>query len=188
MTRVDFPTLHQITRNIRAWIARATPEQAQAGEQWYFEAHHWCRALADESGVDFPRVVGVLAALSPSTTWERNQADARAMVLGYGAWSFTTYGVNVERARRILVGELSALSGQKVTAFADCIANPHWTSAVCVDRHAYSLATGLQEGSLHQNRFDLIATAYRRVAQQFGIKPHQAQAIAWVTYREDKRS
>lgn len=187
MARETIPALPQLTRNIRNWISRATPEQAQAGESWYFAANQWCHELARESGVEFPRVVGVLAALSPSTTWERNLQDARAMILGYGAWSYTTYGTNVDKARRILSGELGALSGNKVTAFADCIANPHWTLAVCVDRHAVSIACGEQSpATLHSNTYDAIASAYRRVALTYGIKPHQAQAIAWVTYRESK--
>lgn len=163
--------------NITAWLKRATPEQHSEGLKWYSKAHHWCRDLADESGIDFLRVVKILAALSPRTPWPRNLLDARACTLAIKPWNYVTYPANVQKAQKIRAGDVTVLSGPKVLSFAACIVDPTDKHSVCVDRHAARVAGVMDIRTITAKKYNDIAAAYRQVASQQNLLPQQVQAI-----------
>jgi hypothetical protein len=180
--------------NILAVYRAARPEQIAAGMQWYADAHTFALAI---SGGDLITGAGVIAALSPQTSWAQNMTLAsRAFVEGFASGQT---GANVDKANRILAGESpedvlgwnnpKAKSGHKVRNFYRNIVDP--TGRECtIDRHAFDVAVGEQTDSKARGQlgrvgqYDLFADTYREAARLAGIAPAQMQAITWVTWRE----
>lgn len=184
------------TKNIRRVLENATVGEWEQGSKWYENARAFCVTTALKKSpsifheIPIERVIGALAALSPSCPWERNQNDLLGLLRGNPDYKCSTYGINVIKAKRILEGDLSALSGNKVVAFAECISNPWFSRAVCVDTHAYSIAIGKritseQMPNLGRARYDAVAGAYRQVADTCDLLPHQVQAITWLAWKRE---
>lgn len=141
----------QLERRIREAWEDASPTEHAIGRGWYAQASVECRRVADETGLPERSIVGAVAAISPGLRWSRNIHWARELA---EAWKedraedlkVPTYSYgNVRKALRILAGEDPAivLSGPKVTAFYRLIlTGGEDDDAVCVDGHAYALATG----------------------------------------------
>jgi hypothetical protein len=173
--------------NIINVFRRARPEQLAEGLEWYADAHSLARAL---SPLDVDRGAGVLAALSPVTPWSRNVTlAARAFADGQASG---TLEPNVRKANRILTGEhwRDVLSGNKVRAFAACIADPAGADAVVIDRHAFDVAVGRTTDDAARRVLARVGVygrfvkAYRRAASVLGYSPSQVQAVAWVVWRD----
>jgi len=180
--------------NILAVYRAARPEQIAAGMQWYSDARTF--ALAISNG-DVVKGAGVIAALSPQTSWAQNMTLAsRAFVDGFASGQT---GDNCTKATRILNGESpedvlgwnnpKAKSGHKVRNFYRNIVNP--TGPECtIDRHAFNIAVGFvsEKGAIGQlsrvGQYDLFADTYRRVAELVGIPVAVLQAITWLVWRE----
>lgn len=180
--------------NILAVYRGARPEQIAAGLQWYADARTF--ALSISKG-DVIKGAGVIAALSPQTSWAQNMTLAsRAFVEGFASGQT---GDNCTKANRILSGESpdevlgwnnpKAKSGHKVRNFFRNIVNP--TGPECtIDRHAFNIAVGFvsEKGAIGQlsrvGQYDLFADTYRAVAELVGIPVAALQAITWVVWRE----
>ena len=166
-----------------------TRRDSGQGERWYLEANELCAELSERFGRPLETVAGILAALSPGCSWERNQALAATM-LATGDCNHS-YGDPIRKGRRILEGEppLTVLKGDKVRNFFACITDPGHPGAVVIDRHAYDIVVGQptsdheRKALLRQGSYDRIAGAYRRVADRAGILPSQVQALTWVSWR-----
>lgn len=162
------------------------------GHNWYREARDYCQSLADEFNLPLANVVGALAALSPGTSWDRNKLETRwllAILAGHkvAKFKFTTYGANVLKAERIAKGETGLFNpktGPKTYYFFLCIMDPENNQHVCIDRHAYRIATGLEYKYLTPKQYNAIAEHYRKHARKLGIKPMELQAVLWVDYRK----
>ncbi len=183
------PNAARIMRVYRA----ATAEQAEAGLRWYVAAHD---AAAELDPGNTRRAAGVIAALSPRTSWERNLLLARnAYERGEATGAL---GRSCRAANAILAGgePLDVLSGQKVRAFFQLIADPTDNQTVCVDRHAVRVALGYdlsdrELSAIHLERNGLygrFVDTYRRAADKLSVLPWQAQAVTWVTWRDRFRS
>ena len=183
------------TRNILKLYRQATPEQRQAGHDWYNDAHTIASALAFKYGHTLEQTAGVIAALSPLRSWGDNvNIASRAISQGYlhsGAFKDSLYKVN-----RILSGEHpdSALGGDKVKAFYAGIVSAGHTDSVCVDRHAYDAATNTRHNDdtrprLTSKRYRLIADLYVRASRQISresglrVSAAQVQAVVWLVWR-----
>jgi hypothetical protein len=186
-------------RRIVALFNRATPEERQEGMEWYAKANAFAKGLADHNGLTLRQTAGIVAALSPQVSWEVNQTIALKAASGRRYTGQT--GPNMSKASRIRNGEdpsevlfTSEKSGQKVRAFFACIESPETTDAVCIDRHAYSLAEGLltnddRERSNALRRKGVYATleaSYREAARILGVRPHEVQAVTWIVWRNLK--
>lgn len=179
--------------NIRAVFEQAEDEHEAYAEgiDWYRVAHTFAHQFALDYGVTFEIAAGVIAVLSPSTSWARNVQLAGDM-LETGDCSHA-YGNAIEQARRIIAGEpldQVVKVGRKVRNFYRCILNPETAGHVCVDRHAVVLATGQPIATLDGwldlvGTYQLTAAAYRTVARQVGLLPCQVQAITWVQHRKN---
>lgn len=180
--------------NVIAVYRHAELRHIAAGLQWYPDANALARRL---SPGDTARGAGVIAALSPQTSWQINMRLAvRAFDEGFASGHT---GVNETKANRILNGESpedvlgwnnpKATSGHKVRNFYRNILNP-LGNEVTIDRHAFDIAIGepLGQGKrLQLNRkggYDLLADIYREAAHSVGILPSQIQAITWTAWRE----
>lgn len=187
-------------RNILATYYQATELEQVEGLRWYQTAHAWAAAVARRYGIPTAVAAGVVAALSPSVSWEINLRDAETLI---DAWyhgipaeavTVSTYTNNKVKAYRILQrgsidGAFNPATGPKTWAFADNILHPETSDAVTVDRHAYACWLGRVPEScptLTGKRYQQIADDYRAAAAHLGIRPCQLQAICWLAWKRRK--
>jgi len=192
----QFLTMHSLTAAIRFWYTVANDQHLTAvceGNQWYAHARQFCHRLSRTFAIPLDVACAVVAALSPGTWWAANKRDADSVCrLGIRA-TVTTYGPNLRKAIALLAGDRisDVLGGRKVTAFAHCILHGSRSRQVCLDRHAVRIAcpwiATAQEASTvlgWAGSYDTISDAYRQVADENGIAPHQLQATVWIAYRD----
>ena len=179
--------------NIRAAWDAATPYERAAGIVWYDDALD----VAGD-GFGYPRhvVAGVIAAMSPGTTWAGNITIARRIIAEHARKSRRArkprpprsgFGLtaNVAKAWRILNGEdpAAVLTSPKVGSFYRNIAGD--PDLVTVDRWARRIALGDPDGhrrvSARESRE--MGDAYRAVAAAVGVSPREMQAATWVSFR-----
>lgn len=108
------------------------------------------------------------------------------------------YMANKNKAARIWFGAfpLDVLGGKKVRAFYNCIFCPESSESVVVDRHAFDIAEGQyknkeddRRGPLGRNGvYEEISAAYVRAAEILNLRPHQVQAVTWLTWRVKKKN
>jgi hypothetical protein len=188
---LDILSTVQGVRNILAVYDQATQDERAAGEEWYRDAHAFAGHLPAPT---VSHGAGILAALSPSTNWEKNKIDALALCEMREAATVTTYGQNKVKALRILAGEYpeNVLGGRKVLNFYGSILG--YASAVCLDRHALSIALDRKMnekdlerwyGLLTKNakRYQKYIEMYMQAARAFGLFGYQMQAITWTAWR-----
>lgn len=174
--------------NIVKAYGEASPADRAEGLSWYDRARRYAEDLAGRYGKDSRQVAGVIAALSPMTTWEQNIKDAEELLRRGGRAIVTTYRANKVKASKILRGADPLLNlGQfKTLSFFKCILGD--LVDVCIDRHAAAIAYGrpLSEAERHQISgvlYERLQGAYRRAAAALTLKPSELQAITWVYWR-----
>lgn len=176
--------------NVLAAFDRATKRQRTEGMEWYRNAHGLAASLDPR---DPRRAAGVIAALSPRTSWATNvKLAGLAYEQGYASG---TLARSCAAATRILHGEdpLDVLSGPKVMAFFANIADPNDARTVCIDRHAIDVAAGERlSDTVRARRYPLskpdayerFAELYRYAAGVLGLRPGDVQAVTWVWRRQ----
>ena len=139
--------------------------------------------------------MGVIAALSPNTWWERCLLDSERLCLGHGREepikdiTVTTYHDGRWKAWRILDGEepSTVLRGPKTTAFYRNLSGD-W-SVPCIDSHAINAWHGrrvLGSNLWLRNRVTTlrkVTADYIRAAETQGMTPAEFQAIIWTTWK-----
>ena len=188
-------------KNIQAVYQLATAVEQADGTAWYPIAHCAALSLADAYEVTECQAIGIIAALSPRNRWERNVADAEALIAAYVAGGSAqaletkvcTFGANKLKAISILEvidptsDEVRAiLSGPKLQEFYTCILGQH--SEVCIDGHAYCIWAGGRTSladvpSIGVKLRRQIKADYVAVADELGLTPSALQAITWVAWR-----
>ncbi|MCD2462440.1 hypothetical protein MBT42_02575 [Streptomyces sp. MBT42] len=185
--KVDGATREQYVRNIvRTW-REATPEQEAQGRVWYTNAHDLADMMTDG---DVRMGAGLLAALSPQTSWPLNvELATNAYETGQPSGHL---GDALAKAAKILAGadptEVLPMD-RKTGHFYRCIVDPADADAVCIDRHAHDIAVGEEYGARDRGlgakgRYALIAHCYREAAQRLGELPSVVQAVTWVVWRD----
>jgi hypothetical protein len=185
------PTTEQSERyiaNIVEMYALATPEQVQAGLDWYPAAHR----VAAEYG-DIRRGAGIIAALSANKGWSENLRLARLAFTGVFQGHFADA---LDKARSIHAGQDPAEvlpMTLKTGKFFLCIADPADPEAVVIDRHAHDVVAGMKYGNADRGldaagRYDTIADAYRAAGKTLGLVPSEVQAIVWTVVTEMARN
>lgn len=157
---------------------------------WYAIAHKWCADVAQAYGLTVSQVAGITAAMSPQISWEKNKLQTilliQKMRSGEELTGLMAYKINVEKARRIYMGEsaLDVLGGQKVRSFYGNLMLDD--STVTIDRHALHIAlhgTGNEEKSGQiaptPKLYDIAQDAYKTAAKILGITPYSLQSITW---------
>ena len=176
----------------------ATPEQWQQGEQWYWRAHDYAASVAATYEMTLHQVAAIIAALSPGCKWDKNKKDAETVC--HAAYNrmdmptgINTYGMQLRKAWAIAhtTGDayvyermLSADRNIKTRSFYWNILSPWVSGDVTVDIWMVRMMDYPDAPSTKQYRD--IADAVREVAGVFGLRPHEAQAILWLTERERK--
>src|SRR6478736_4256550 len=173
--------------NIRKVMDLATDADRAEGLAWYGEAYEYASTLTPGN----PAMgAGILAALSPNTSWPQNKVRALTLVTTGEVRHFPDA---VGKAKRILAGEepLSVLGGPKVRSFyTDIMDLPN--DVVTIDRHAIDIAMGkplknAERAPWQKGRnYASIARMYVDVAREYDVTPNQLQAITWVWWRKNK--
>lgn len=195
----------ELEARIREAWEDANPIEHLAGRDWYKVARQECATVAQETGLPIEAIVGATAAISPGLRWSRNIFWTRELAV---AWKedraedlkVPTYSyANVTKALRILAGEnpCVVLSGPKVTAFYALILSAgEDETRVCIDGHAYALATGWG-GNIRTDPFSdeydasksvrtskpvfrRVHAAYLKLAAKLQVKPAHLQATTWL--------
>ena len=185
--------MNRCTRNLVALYDAATEADLVLGRDWYAEAHRI--ALLVGKG-DANMGAGILAALSPQTSWKENVKRALAATrTKRGNFRGGHTGACLGKAERIYRGfhPLDVLKGSKERAFYIGILTSGATQEVCIDRHAIGACLGRPatdaERSLTnrtmQGRKDYAeySDAYREAASILPYTAAQLQAIVWVVWR-----
>lgn len=171
------------------FVVAAKPEQYKNGILWYATAHKFVFDLSVAYGKSLQHMAGIVAALSPQLSWERNKICAVKFCAGMAnstnVMAIGATGPNIRKAIRIWNGEnaLDVLGGMKVISFYHnlLLIDTH----VTVDRHAASIAmfgdNGEKSGSiaLSDKLYVIIADAYRKAAAILGYDAYILQAIVW---------
>jgi hypothetical protein len=181
-------------RNITRVFRDATPAQFEDGLVWYETAYTIADALSVAHDVPVSRVAGIISAFSPRNSWGANINGASRFVASQGMTGGHTQD-NVNKALKILDGANpeKTLNGLKTVAFYECIMSRGLTLSVCIDRHAFDIATNTrnteESRKITAPNFRACVTAYRKasviLSRELGypVSPAQVQAVTWVAWR-----
>lgn len=179
--------MSEFTDNILTAFDRASDKDIEDGLTWYESAKAFAQTLTPDNPATG---AGIIAALSPMTSWPENMRKA-SMLVDTGS----TYGLpaNIAKAQRILNGEspLDVLKGLKVRAFYLNIMGVNSHEAVTIDRHAIDVAHGRVMSDAERSPWfgkrknGELVQAYLNAARPIGITGAQLQAIVWVYWRRN---
>lgn len=183
-------TQEWLATNILATYASSTDQDREEGALWYPLAHLFAETVGKGS---VRKGAGIIAALSPQTSWVINK---RLALQASGSRRITGHtGLNCAKALACRQGHnpLDVLGGSKVRAFYALIFEPGNTYEVVVDRHAFDCALGYVTDNRarkvleRKGGYDYVAGAYRKAAAELGILPSVLQATTWLTWRRSIR-
>lgn len=184
-------TMRKYRDNIVRRYKDANEDQMRRGTNWYRTAHDVAEMI---SGGDVVAGAGVLAALSPQTSWDENvKRAARAFADGKPSGHV---GDALRKAALCMAGDDPATvlpMESKTGHFYRCIVDPETEDAVCIDRHAHDVAVGerwgddVDRGLSSKKRYAIIAQAYREAALKLGVSPATVQAVTWVVQVDEFR-
>lgn len=185
--------MNTIYTNLYQVLNMATNEHYEQGVKWYDDARAFCHVVAIETNTSFMVTCAVLAALSPRNKWERNKKDCFELCKGNTSHKFGTFHANVNKARKIMACTneqeiVRTLNGKKIIAFFDNISNEN-SERVTVDVWMLLAAMGnrlveSERPNLTQSLYDDIENSLFKIAQENKLRPYEAQAIIWLTFRE----
>lgn len=177
----------ELTANLIAVFAQATPDDISRGVAWYPAAEAGCRAWADVFALPAETVACVIAACSPQCAWDANLRVALAVLQGESV-PHGALPANVRKARKALRKRLTVLDdimpqGPKVQNFARNLAGD--ADAVTVDTHAFQAALNdvTTQAIPRPGNYGIIADCYRAAARQVGLRPCDFQAVIWVVWK-----
>ena len=186
-TKVDDDGREYYVRNILSVWSIATDDQLANGRSWYRVAHETAEMLADG---DVEIGAGLLAALSPQTSWWLNvELACDAYDSGHAS---RHVGDACGKANKIMAGlppENVLPMHRKTGQFYLCILDPADPEPVCIDRHAHDIAVGFPYGDWRRglstpSRYALLADCYREAGRRVGEIPSVVQAVTWVAWRD----
>ena len=188
----------KIIRDTWYHVYREDEDSYDEGVCWYSNASEWCENLSKELQIDYIKVCGVLAALSPATSWERNKKDCENLLAHISHtnvvdYACTTYSANVDKAILVYFSDgekeaIEAIIGKrafKVKAFFNNIFDPYSREHVTLDRHMFDLLEF--NDYITAKRYREMEEAFKRAASGVvNIKPCDIQAVLWVYWRKEK--
>lgn len=189
---VDVDIIKNITDVFEYVMSNTSEAELFDAVNWYPLANSFCAAWAENFGLTIAQFAGIVAALSPQLSWEKNKAQALETIArlqnGRTLDGMMAYPANKAKAIRIFKGEnpLSVLGGNKVRSFYQNIMLD--TESVTIDRHACAIALyGLNtdksgQVSVTDKLYKLLARAYADVAHNYDVAPFVIQSVTW-TYK-----
>ena len=160
--------------------------QIQDGLTWYERAHNESLLLSMVFDISLPKVIGVIAALSPNNKWQRNLKDAWNLLdTPLITTKCCTFTKQRQKALDILKssGEeaeiLRILNGIKTQNFFKNILHHKTSETVTVDIWAFRSVNVKPT----KKNYEPVAAAYREAAIELKLRPHQLQAVVWGVVR-----
>lgn len=185
------------TRLVNRIIKIYNDDTFDFNEDWYNGASILANDLSIKYNVDYLKVCGIIAALSPLKSWTENKKIA-ILFLRSGKANHTR--LLTAKAQSILdntevkeVAEiLRILNGNKIQNFFLNIAFPNGMHAVTIDRHALSicLARSIKDDEsrgMTTIQYNFFAACYIEASEIIGIRPSQVQSVTWEKWRELKK-
>ena len=160
--------------------------EGNQGEDWYFETNAIAQSWSEKYNVSLSKVCAIISACSINSGWNQNLKNAE-LFLDTG--KIRGLGVIQRKCDAIMANEpiSKVLSTDKLNNFYWNIYKPDLADHVTIDRHATAIAYfGRRETRFPKptaKRYNIIAEAYKSVAENLGLIPQQLQAITWVAYR-----
>lgn len=147
---------------------------------WYWEAQHDIRELAEELNKPFHNIAYAVAALSNQMQWSRNIEVVRQLANGNNAVGMKD---PIDKAKACLRGELDALKGPKVNAFALALTGD--MSAAVIDRWIMRIVNGRNSKKIAptQKQYGRITKALEVASKMVGQSVAQFQATIWLQIR-----
>lgn len=175
-----------LTERAHDAYADSTPIDKRQGADWYPAARR--AALRFHSDIDVS--AGVIAALSPQSSWETNMLNAEQF-LRDGTLYQNVPQVFHHKAARIVEAyqpTRTILRGPKERAFYYSIKYPdHTMHPACIDRHMICLLEGRQvtddELRITPKQYERYSQAVCRTAQTYGTSIPEMQATLWIYQR-----
>lgn len=186
LASAGLPSVRALSARILKVWERATPADVEAGARWYGEAQSLATELAPAAG-SVEHAAAVISHLSPRSTWARNVAAARALILDE-TMPAGVMSAPLGRARRALQSPtpLDTFGGPKTARFARNIVGD--VEAVTVDVWALRVA-GVTEAQLSRvGVYDAVEAAYQAAARRVGVDPSTMQATTWIVVRGGRAS
>lgn len=192
----DLPLFEVAVDRVIASYDRATQDQKDYGLEWYDEANgiatEMYRSYKDKIK-SVAHAAGLIAALSPNESWPKNIENA---------WMFLERDTSrslprsIDDARLIISGfdPYVVLFRQgvnfKVQNFYQNISRPDFKGPVTIDRHATGLVYDdpkIMKKKSHptKSEYDYYAQVFTFAATDYGIHPHQMQAITWLEWKRE---
>jgi len=190
LTLVDLQFVLDNVRDVAALAFAALPE---VRPEWYVEQHYAAFSLAAKHAVSHETVCGVIAALSPNVSWERNLEVADDLLTTGDCGH--PYGDSIRKARRIIAGEhpKDVLGGRKVRSFYMNLMHPYVDGPFTGDSHMTQIGfAGLNSPLLDKKglkiidrpgAYQLLAACVRTVAREYGVRTNEMQETLWVYWR-----
>lgn len=197
--KLDFPTDTEAEERIAGAVSVALPADLNSGLAWYGNAYSLCQELASKyklPGVSAEHVAGIMAALSPMRSWQENIQRTEILLAG-GDPGGLRHTIDTAMLIRHGFDPVLAIgrTGQnyKVRSFFHNIAYFDTSTDVTVDRHMWTLLFNdlkvVKKADLYfqAHEYEWAAERFRAVAACYdNMLPHQAQAIAWLSWRRQQ--
>lgn len=184
--------MSELQTRIQQAYAQSNARQHAEGLRWYSDAHTFAESLANASGgrITTEQVAGVIAVTSPVQPWTAQQVFVPILIKQYleGQAPEKSFGFvrNTLKAWSVLSGDLSVITGPKVTRFFLAIMGD--TNAITVDRWIARVAYGHEVDGVSNKQYVEVAEAIRAASEQIGVPPRELQAILWVWARGTMKS
>lgn len=187
-------TTQKVINSIIRFYNEAEKNEIDSGLSWYNEAHELAKEFSIKTGYSVMNIAGVIAALSPQTSWELNKVYL-VRFLKDGIHATANTRLNKIKAEKCLhatnVDEIKKiLNGNKTKSFFFNIAFPDVDQIATIDRHTFAICVqrpdkvkAFEALQLTDLQYEFVENCYIKAAQKIGIKALELQAITWVTYR-----
>lgn len=156
------------------------------GMGWYKEAHQYAQNLANRFSKSIDITAGIISALSPSVSWERNKEDAKNLLQQGSKAIVSTYGMNKRKALDIIAtGEslpyfMKPQSSFKTLNFYKNILEPKNPEFVTIDRQMLRILNLTPQAINTRPRYMRLKDMFIAVAIKLDIIPNQLQASLWL--------
>lgn len=197
----DVLTIRKYKTRLALFYGLASEPERVINQGWYASANAIVRKIqAQYPQYSLEQIAGSIAVLSPNVSWSKNLYSAQVLISehskGVRDWrtarKVNGYGRNRQKALDILSGDLTKISGPKVTAFHENLLGGGVNTSATIDIHMLRAAyanLGIGEGTgngavvapLNINK--RIQIALIELADDLQIEVHSLQAIIWQVVR-----
>ena len=181
-----------VLMNIQKVYSQCTENDVLEGKGWYKSANLLSLTLSEKYSVDYIKVAGIIAALSPMKSWELNKQMAEQFLETKGRVSSHTL-MQSNKARKILkyaknISDIeTCLGGLKTINFFNNIRDPDSRNYLTVDRHHIYISTGHDMQSCTPKQYEFLKENTVIFANKIDMVPNQLQSILWVGWKRMKK-